>query len=390
MELFDRNKKTIKDIYDDFNAGKLIIDSTYQRRNVWLPQDNIRLIETILLGYIVPEVFFWPASVDSETGNSITHIVDGQQRINAIIDYIDGKYKLISKYLLNEEIQEQCGNKSFAELPAEAKTQIWLYKLSVVDIDKSWSKEQIMTMFYRLNLTEYSLNEQERRNSKSSAFGEKAELLTKVDFWSKMKVFSSNDARRMKDTEYCCSVFILAQEGVVDQTNSQKINQYYDDHASEFDVDDKLLNKIEMAMELIEKFADATTTSFISKKAQMYTMFCIAFRLIDEGIEYSETLFIKIKLFISAYNLFRNEYDLSFEDSNLTSFYETIKKYKLASSEGINKYHNRVIRYEQLYKACVVSDDSIIDTMKEMIKILENQKEKLLTMHEEIETESDS
>ena len=388
MELFDRNKRTIKDIYDDFNAGKLIIDSTYQRRNVWLLQDNIRLIETILLGYIVPEVFFWPASIDSETGNAITHIVDGQQRINAIIDYIDGKYKLLSKFLITDEVREKYGNKCFTELSVEAKTQIWLYKLSVVDIDQSWSKEQIKKMFYRLNLTEYSLNEQERRNSQSSAFGEKAELLTKVDFWSKMKVFSSTDARRMKDTEYCCSVFILAQEGVVDQTNNQKINQYYDDYAYEFDVDNKLVNKIELAMGLIEKFADATTIPFISKKTQMYTMFCIAFRLIDDGIEYSETLFVKVKLFIQAYNLFRNEYDLRFEDPNLTNFYEIIKKYKLASSEGINKYHNRMIRYEQLYKSCIISDDYMIDTMKEMIKRLEKQKENLLTIHEEIEADN--
>ena len=79
MELFDRNKKTIKQIKDDFESGKLIIDSSYQRRSVWTTQDNVRLIETILMGYIVPEVFLWPASVDPDTGDTVTHIVDGQQ-----------------------------------------------------------------------------------------------------------------------------------------------------------------------------------------------------------------------------------------------------------------------------------------------------------------------
>lgn len=58
MELFDRNKKTIKDIYEQFNEGKLTVDQSYQRRHVWMPQDKVRLMETILMGLIVPEVFF--------------------------------------------------------------------------------------------------------------------------------------------------------------------------------------------------------------------------------------------------------------------------------------------------------------------------------------------
>ena len=106
MELFDRNKKTIKQIKDDFEAGKLIIDSSYQRRSVWTVQDNIRLIETILIGYIVPEVFLWPASVDPETGDTVTHIVDGQQRINAIIDFIQRHIDKIREMIPNEKRPE--------------------------------------------------------------------------------------------------------------------------------------------------------------------------------------------------------------------------------------------------------------------------------------------
>ena len=67
MELFDRNKRTIKSIYEDFNDGKLTVDKSYQRRHVWMLQDKVRLIETILMKLIVPEVFFWPASIEPET-----------------------------------------------------------------------------------------------------------------------------------------------------------------------------------------------------------------------------------------------------------------------------------------------------------------------------------
>lgn len=388
MDLFDRNKKTIKSIYDDFQNGKLVVDTTYQRRRVWLEQDKVRLIETILLGLIVPEVFFWPATIDPETGDAVTHIVDGQQRINALVDFIEGKYDLTARYFLNDQMKEKYGNLTFSELPPDAKSAIWTYKLSVVDIDKSWSKEQITTMFYRLNLTEYSLNEQERRNSKVSAFGDKAEALATLDFWAKMHVFSAADARRMKDTEYCCSIYILAREGIIDQTNSKRINQYYDDYAEKFDEDDSLTNQITVAMEIIDRLTDASMLSFVSKKAQMYTMFCLAFRLADENIGYSEDVYVKLKLFIDAYNLFRNEYELVFEDEKMSSLYEAIKKYKLASSEGVNKYQNRVIRYEQLYRICVSSGEEMSETLTSMIESLRAQK-KERAVHEAVEMEID-
>ena len=388
MDLFDRNKRTVKSIYDDFANGNLVVDTTYQRRRVWLEQDKVRLIETILMGLIIPEVFFWPASVDPETGESITHIVDGQQRIDAIVDFIEGKYRLVSRYFLDEKMREKYGNLAFSELPPEAKRTIWTYKLSVVDIDKSWSKEQIMTMFYRLNLTDYNLNEQEKRNSKVSIFGDKAEALARIDFWSKMRVFSAADARRMKDTEYCCSVYILAQEGIIDQTNSKRINQYYDDYAEKFDEDESLTNRIIAAMEIIDRLTDKSMLSFISKKAQMYTMFCLAFRLVDDGVGYSENVYTKLKLFIEAYNLFRNGYELAFEDEKMSSLYESIKKYKLASSEGINKYQNRVIRYEQLYRVCALSGEEMIGTLKAMIEALKAQKEEP-AVREAVEIEID-
>lgn len=387
MELFDRNKRTIKSIYEDFNKGVLTVDASYQRRHVWLQQDKVRLIETILMGLIVPEVFFWPATVDPETGNMLTHIVDGQQRIDAIVDFIDGKYKLNAKFLLDKEIQEAYANKFFSDLPSEAKTKIWTYKLSVVDIDKSWNTDQIKVMFYRLNLTNYSLNEQEKRNSKNSAFGDKSESLATLDFWNRLRVFSATDARRMKDTEYCCGIYVLAIEGVVDQTGSQKVNQYYDDYAEAFDEDGSLQEKIIKAMSIIESCSNKKTIGFISKKAQMYTMFCLAFRMLDDDIALDETIKNKLTLFISAYNLFRNEYDLTFEDSAMSSLYESIKKYKLASSEGINKYQNRMIRYEQLYKTCVASDDKIVDTMLSMIDALNERQTDSDT--DEYETDSD-
>jgi uncharacterized protein with ParB-like and HNH nuclease domain len=36
----------------------LVVDDSYQRRSVWGEKDKIRLIETILLNLVIPELFF--------------------------------------------------------------------------------------------------------------------------------------------------------------------------------------------------------------------------------------------------------------------------------------------------------------------------------------------
>ena len=59
MFQFSNNRKTISDIYSMFTESSLIVDDSYQRRSVWNENDKIRLIETILLNFIIPELFLW-------------------------------------------------------------------------------------------------------------------------------------------------------------------------------------------------------------------------------------------------------------------------------------------------------------------------------------------
>jgi len=374
-QLFLRNIETVRKVIGQFNDEQLIIDTSYQRRKVWLLPDKVRLIETILLDLVMPEVFFWPAETDPETGNSITHIVDGQQRITSIIEFINNEFSLTEKHLLDENIKKRCGNKIFSELDDEDKIRLWDYKVSIVVIDRTFDKNSIKQLFFRLNLTNYSLNAQEKLNSKDSAFGDASEALSKLDFWKGSRVFSSADARRMQDVRYCCSIYILANEGIVDQTGDKKINDYYTDYADVFDNDKTLYTKIESAMDIITDLRDKVTQSFVSKKAQMYTLFCLAFKMIDNGIPLSSKLTERFKVFVKAYNCFRNEYDISFPNDRLRKTNEEIKKYKLASSEGINKLANRIIRLETLWKICIDDTDDIIEQMKDLEFLYKKQAE---------------
>ena len=130
---FTRNTWKISQIYTGFKEQTLIVDRSYQRKKVWGPKDNVRLIETILLNLIIPEIFLWDSETAPDTGKTITHIVDGQQRINAIFDFIAGKFKLQKKYLLNDTIKEEYGDKEFCDLDDD---------IEVLEINKKFMEEK--------------------------------------------------------------------------------------------------------------------------------------------------------------------------------------------------------------------------------------------------------
>lgn len=121
MQNFTATTKSIHEVSELFKQGTLIIDDSYQRRSVWGEKDKIRLIETVLLNLIIPELFFWKADTNPETGEAVTHIVDGQQRINAISSFVNNKLKLKPQYLLDETIRAKYPDMQFSDLPLEVK-----------------------------------------------------------------------------------------------------------------------------------------------------------------------------------------------------------------------------------------------------------------------------
>lgn len=353
---FTRNTMKITAIYNGFKDGTLVVDRTYQRKTVWGVKDNIRLIETILLELIIPEIFLWDFDTDPNNGQTITHIVDGQQRINAIFDFIAGKYKLQKKYLTDNEIIDRYGDKCFEDLDDNTKKSIWSYEMSIIYLDKDFSIEEVRKMFYRLNLTDYNLNEQEKRNSLNSKFGAISEELANEEFWDEYKIFSPRDVRRMQDIEYCSSILILAREGIIDQTKNERLDQIYKEFCEDYKDAESDVQKVHEAMKLIEKLTKREINGFVNKKIQMYTMFSVMFDFVENSIDVSESVIQMFSAFENCYTIFKNEYDLQGETEAERKILEYLKKYKLASSEGVNKLSNRMIRFEVLKKVLLQFD----------------------------------
>ena len=350
MSIFTFNNKSVSEIYTMREKSELIVDDSYQRRSVWGEKDKIRLIETILLDLVIPELFFWASQTDPETGKTITHIVDGQQRINAIEGFIHNEFKLKEQYLSNSSIKEKILNKFFRDLDSSEKTRFWSYRLMIIEFGQEVNRNQIVEIFRRLNLTDYNLNDQEKRNSISGDFAILARDLSELPLWNQYSLFKITDVKRMKDVEFCASLIILCKRGIVDQTDQTILNQAYTDYQTGYTDMDKDKECIVKAVEVVQSFFySEAIVKFARRKAQLYTLFCIAFSSNREGIEISDQHKQHLNEFVELYSRFSNDLDLTGqltdEEKNI---FDILKKYKLASSEGLNKHTNRMIRQNAL------------------------------------------
>lgn len=369
---YTENTKRIYEINQMMIKQELIVDNSYQRNMIWLDCDKVRLIETILLNYVIPSVYWWQSEIDPNTGGAITHIVDGQQRLTSITDFVNDRFKLKSKYLLTEECQEKYGEMSFSDLPQKVKTAIWNYKISVIEIGERASKEDVIQMFTRLNLTEYTLNPQEKRHAQQGLFHESAVKIANHDFWASADIFTANDVRRMLDVQFCASILILYKSGIVDQADMNKtINYHYSNYRKSYPEQEDDLRKIEDAINMYSQLIEFAKNesgklacSFLKKKVQCYSIFSVLFYMLDKGMKLDQVFKNRLLKFIDLYNNMNND-EVNNENinSDIQKFVDTLRRYKQAVSEGVNKLANRLIRFNILKETLVEGKyDSIIES----------------------------
>jgi len=153
------------DIVNDIKSGKIILSPYFQRKLVWRVGHKIDFIKTILLGYPFPEIFLSRGKIDLESMMSRSSIVDGQQRMSSICEYIDGKFAV--------------DGQTYNQLSASDKESFLKYEIATIDLDLADNDEKIKDIFQRLNRTFYALSDIEKMATEfaSSEFMLVAKLL---------------------------------------------------------------------------------------------------------------------------------------------------------------------------------------------------------------------
>ena len=147
-------------VKDVFTNGKYDRKPIYQRRITWDNRKRSRLIESFIMNIPVPPIFIY----EIEYGKY--EVMDGLQRISAIMDFYNDGYEL-------EGLTEwaELNGKKYSNLPQKIKEGIDRRQISIVSLlkesAKSQEQEQRMKrmVFERLNTGGVKLEDQEIRNA---------------------------------------------------------------------------------------------------------------------------------------------------------------------------------------------------------------------------------
>lgn len=86
---------TIETVYRNYRAQKYWVNRRYQRKLIWTLEEKINFIDSIIRGYPVPIILLAENAVRDP---SAYEIIDGMQRLNAIVSFLENEYAVDGKH----------------------------------------------------------------------------------------------------------------------------------------------------------------------------------------------------------------------------------------------------------------------------------------------------
>jgi len=235
----------------------------FQRNPVWITPQKSYLIDSILNGYPVPELYM--QEFIDEQGNERHVVVDGQQRIRACLEFIEGRFSL------NEEETPTWGNMKFEDLSPNDKKRIFGYTF-IVRILPDIPDEEIRGIFQRINKNVVALNAQELRQATYwGPFLKTMQEVSNYSYWSTSGVFTPLNIRRMMDIEYVSELSIATLHG--HQNKKETLDKYYLEYEEEFDSKDDLISIFQAVLFEIEQIYPDIKNTRWKKKTDFYSLF---------------------------------------------------------------------------------------------------------------------
>jgi len=208
--------------------------------------------------------------IDVKTKKTYREVIDGQQRLRAITEFIQNKFPISRTH------NELYGGMYYDKLDEEIKEQILDYDIFVEVINE---KEDpiIYDMFARLNTNNCVLNRQELRNSrywgefKVAAYNTAAEYR---EIFYNNRIFNDKQFSRMDDVELVSVLLNVFINGIDSDTPTSidKLYQKYDKDFSDFVNIKEKFDKVMFEIQKIYEYLNGNVKCFTSK-VYFYTLF---------------------------------------------------------------------------------------------------------------------
>lgn len=199
--------------------GVLVLSPKFQRRGVWGAGARSYFMDTILRGYPVPPLHL--RLVKNPTRGMVRDVIDGQQRLRALFDFIEGNYKL------SPQLDAEWAGKSYDQLEQIDRDQIESYRFQIYQY-QNIDDATVLEIFARINTYSVALNAQELRHGRH--FGEFRQsayslAFNHLQFWRDSRIFSEAALARMNEAQLTSELLIMQMDGLQDKKKS--VDDFY-------------------------------------------------------------------------------------------------------------------------------------------------------------------
>lgn len=238
------------------SRNSIQVDPEYQRSSdIWTIEKKQLLIDTIINGFDVPKLYFHRFRNLLTVGDRKYEyaIIDGKQRLEAIWDFIEGRFALSSDFECLWDSSMVAAGMTYAELSSnypDLRNAIDSYALTVVCIETD-DIEIIEDMFSRLNEA-VPLSAAEKRNARGGPVPSAIKTLVNNKFFREKVPFSNSRYRHFD----LAVKFLLSVEKVkIVDTKKRTLDSYVMDWAA-VDSRDKELPSYQRTNEILCSMAD--------------------------------------------------------------------------------------------------------------------------------------
>jgi len=219
-------------LVNQFKEDEFFIPSEYQRNFVWKNDRKCRFVESILLGYPIPFMFF----SDNDDGRS--EIIDGAQRTSTLEEFLDNSLTLTGLNRLTE-----LNGCTFKQMPVFVQRRFSKTTLRVVFLQEGTTIDVRQEIFNRINTSALEAKPIEtRRGSYPGAFMDFLTYCADKPLFKELCPVSYNSKQRFEDIELVLRFFAFANKYTAFE---HRVDEFLDDFmkANQNDFDKNLFEK---------------------------------------------------------------------------------------------------------------------------------------------------
>ncbi|MFJ2469532.1 DUF262 domain-containing protein [Glutamicibacter sp. NPDC087583] len=160
---------TVETLVNQMRKGRIDLDPTFQRRNAWLANRKSKLIESIVLGFPIPQIVL--AEKPGQRGQYF--VLDGKQRLLALRQYFadpdeerDASFDPLT--LTGLEVLTELNRKTVKDLEMSRPDSFSALENATMRtvVLSNWNSESLLlSLFLRLNTGSVALSPQELRQA---------------------------------------------------------------------------------------------------------------------------------------------------------------------------------------------------------------------------------